>query len=424
MKRKVEKYFSNILNSFLLLHPIIDLVTSVGIKTLSMQISFGAIIRIIFLIFVIYTVLFVYKEKKVLGYYFLIFIYMIIFGISIFLYKSGNNLINEFQELIKAFYFPILLISLYSVKDRLDINKKNLVSMLIMYMILIFIPTLFNIGFDSYEITKQGSIGFFYSANEISAIISILTPIFILYLVDGKNNIRKIIYLIIYIVVILSVGTKTPFLALIITVVFFIVWFLIKNKIFKSAKKTYILVLTIIATITILTQLIPKTTFYKNINVHLDFLGVNNISDIFTDTQLIDHFIFSQRLTFLDDKKNIYDESNAYQKLTGIGYYKENQELKMIEMDYFDIYYNHGVIGFILFFSVYILVLVQLLRKKGISKNINTYLTFISIILILVLSLFTGHIIIAPAVSYISIYVIMYFEKIMSTTNKKQFNTT
>ena len=97
----------------------------------------------------------------------------------------------------------------------------------------------------------------------------------------------------------------------------------------------------------------------------------------------------------------------------------------MIEMDYFDIYYNHGLVGFALFFSPYILVLVRLSRRKGlIVSNLNQYLTFISIILIITLSLFTGHIIIAPAVSYISIYIIMFFEKLLSKQNKNQINTT
>ena len=58
---------------------------------------------------------------------------------------------------------------------------------LMMYLVFIFIPTLFNVGFQSYQITKSGTLGFYNSANEISGIISLLTPIMFI-LLKGKNN--------------------------------------------------------------------------------------------------------------------------------------------------------------------------------------------------------------------------------------------
>ena len=97
----------------------------------------------------------------------------------------------------------------------------------------------------------------------------------------------------------------------------------------------------------------PKTNFYKNIQVHLDYLEVDNIFEIFTESELVDHFIFSQRLTFLEKKHELYKDASVYEKIFGIGYIKNNKQTKMIEMDYFDIYYSHGLIGFSLFFGIY-----------------------------------------------------------------------
>ena len=329
-------------------------------------------------------------------------------------------MLGELQKTLKTFYFPLLLISIYPIKAEIKWSTKHLITTLMIYLILIFIPEILNIGFDSYEITKEGSVGFFYSANEISAIVSILTPLFILYLFDGKINITKVFIFIIYITVILNLGTKTPFLALIITSALFMFWFLMKKKILKSLIKTYILALTLIAVVTLGAYIIPKTTFYKNINIHLDFLEVKDINDIFEDPQLIDHFIFSQRLSFLDNKAKIYEKVNIPQKMFGIGYYENNKESKMIEMDYFDIYYSHGIIGFVLFFSIYTYILIDIVKKSYlIIKDKKTYSIFICIIFILVLSLFTGHIIIAPAVSYISVYIIMYLEKACQNKIKK-----
>lgn len=421
MKQKVENKFSNILNSFLLLHPIIDLITSLCIKSFSLTFTLGSIIRILFLAFTIYVAIFIYKEKKILWYYALILVYMFLFMISVFVFKDGNNLIGEIEGFIKSFYFPILLTTLYAIRNTVNWNKKCLMISLIMYIAFIFIPTFFKLGFDSYEITKEGTIGFFYSANEISAIISILTPFLILYLIEDKIKIHKIVICIIYIISILSLGTKTPLLALIITIILLVIWYLIKNKIFKDLKKVYILILTVVATITLGWIIIPKTSFYKNIETHLEFLEVDNITEVFKNTQLIDHFVFSQRLTFLDNKRIIYDSLELPQQLIGMGYYENSKELKMIEIDYFDIYYNHGPIGFTIYFSIFIFILIDIIKKYfGKTRDLSSYMIIISVILILSLSFFTGHVITAPSVSYISLYIIMFVEQTLSHEKKMQ----
>ena len=78
-------------------------------------------------------------------------------------------------------------------------------------------------------------------------------------------------------------------------------------------------------------------------------------------------------------------------------------------MDYFDIYLNHGIIGFIIFFSVYLYILVQTTKIKR-KLNFNLYMLNVSMLLILFLSLFTGHIITAPAVSLIVVVIIMMLQ--------------
>ena len=55
----------------------------------------------------------------------------------------------------------------------------------------------------------------------------------------------------------------------------------------------------------------------------------------------------------MKERQQDYMDGNIYQKLFGIGYLNNQKEAKAVEMDYFDIYYNHGIIGFILFFGMY-----------------------------------------------------------------------
>ena len=136
------------------------------------------------------------------------------------------------------------------------------------------------------------------------------------------------------------------------------------------------------------------------------------ILDVFKEKELIDHFIFSQRLTFLDNKNKVYSNSSTYEKLFGIGYTSNSTMTKQIEIDYFDILYNHGIIGFIIFFSIYAYVFIKVLKNRNKDKSYENYMLKTSIFLVILLSFFTGHIITAPAVSIFAIALILSLNKI------------
>ena len=151
---------------------------------------------------------------------------------------------------------------------------------------------------------------------------------------------------------------------------------------------------------------IPKTNFYKNIRIHLDYLELDSITEVFTDKELVDHFIFSSRLKFLDNKAALYNKSNTYLKIFGIGYLNNYKATKMIEMDYFDILFSHGIVGFIIFFGITVPILVKIVREKR-KVDYEYVMNFTSLLLIIILAFFTGHIITAPSVSLLSIVLLL-----------------
>ena len=405
LNKKIDKNFNAILKYFIIIQPFLDVINAFFINVCNLNFTIGIFIRGIFLIFIFLIVTIVYKKKYVTYYYFAMIFYSILFIIGNIIYKYPNNNILEIKELVKTFYFPLILISLYSIKDKININPRYLLYTLFIYLFFLFIPIILNIGFESYEITKTGTVGIFYSANEISAILSILFP-FTFLLVKQQKKICFLITIICYVMVILNIGTKTPIIALIITFIIIFTIFIIRNIKQKKYKNIYYCTAIVLVLVTTIIIFLPKTAFYKNIKVHLEFLGIENITDVFKNKKLIDHFIFSERLTFLDNKKILYEQKNGYQKLFGIGYYNEETKMKLIEMDYFDIYYNHGIIGYILYFLIYIYVLIRFIKNINL-KDDTIFIKLIGMILILLLSLFTGHIITAPAVSFISICVIL-----------------
>ena len=405
MKKFIEKNINMIISLFVIIGPIIDLLTGLSTNKTNLSLSLGIIFRTIFLLFIVIVSIFIFKKKKLIIPYLIIGLYFVLFLIGNILYKD-NVLINEIHGFIRTFYFPILLITMYSINDNVRISKMLLFTTLFIYLLLIFIPMIFGIGFQTYDITKVGTLGFYDSANEISGIISLLTPIIFITFFDTKNNIVKFLFFILYLIVILMIGTKTSFITLVITIIMsfiYLVIYSIKKKTYKNLIK--ISLISIIG-IVVISLIVPKTNFYKNIETHLDYLKVDKVTDIFKDEELIDHFIFSQRLTFLNDKAKIYSNANNYQRLFGLGYTKNNKTMKLIEMDLYDVYYNHGIIGFIIFVTIILYVLINIIRKRN-KANYERYMLSLSALLILVLSYVTGHIITAPAVDIIAIIILL-----------------
>lgn len=406
MNKVIKNNLSKIISIFILIQPVLDLITGICLHVFSLNLTIGIIIRMLFLLFIMYATTFIYKKKLSLIYYLIVAFYSIIYLINI---GTNSHLFGQVQGLLRVFYFPLLLVSFYDLKDEIKISTATLFTTLTLYLIFIFIPMTLNLGFKSYEITKSGTLGYYNSANEISGIISILTPIVFMIFNSKGKSILKVIYILLYLVVILTIGTKTPLLSLLITIGMTFIYIMIKSYKDKKYKRILSSFIIIVIGIISLIILIPKTNFYKNIKVHLDFLKVEDVTDIIDNGNLIDHFIFSQRVTFLTDRKSIYDNATFQEKLFGIGYYYNGKKDKQVEMDYFDVYLNHGIIGFIIFFSVYLYILVQTTKIKR-KLNFNLYMLNVSMLLILFLSLFTGHIITAPAVSLIVVVIIMMLQ--------------
>lgn len=409
----IDKNINRIFIIFLFIQPIIDVLTAVMLHVFKIEFTVGVIFRVIFLLFMIYYLFFVNKNKerkKSIIYIITILAYIFLFSINILYSKGIEALGFELKSTIKTFFFPILLVCIYEMfkQKRNIIKPRFLKNLFIVYGLLVFIPNILGIGYDSYAVTKTGSIGWFYSANEISAIISILMPIFIYIVLDKKNYPFIIISGIILIYVLTSMGTKGPLLSFLIICFYYIlkyVYISIKRKKYKGVCLIIGLVV-LVSSISIL--IIPKTNFYKNIVVHLNFLGVKNVSDIVKSPKVLDHFVFSQRLSFWAKTNMIYKESNLSSKILGIGYIDnyatDEVSMKMVEMDYVDIFYRHGIIGFIIYMSSFTYMLVKLVKKYFNNSKINNRNKIVqsymlSLVLSVILALLTGHVITSPSVS-------------------------
>lgn len=396
---------------FLHIQPLLDISYSLSTNYLGFSISINTIIRMLFLLFGGIYLLFINKDKRIKWYVIILGLYCLAFGINIFLFKK-EVLFYELKNMLSTFFFPISLLFVYQAfKDKkINIKEKHFLYLMLIYLGFIIIPNLLGLGFSSYAHDKAGSAGWFYSANAISSILTLLFPISLVSLLEKKSFFKLSLFSLITIYTFLTIGTKSPILGLLIAIFLLVIYILISLIKTKKYKLLTITLSSSIIFIVCLLIVIPKTTFYKNIELHMSYFDINKISDVFTSRELINQVVFSKRLDFWENTKNNYDNSNLKNKILGIGYvenYKEeNENLKTVEIDYIDIFYRHGPFGFIIYFLPLLFTMINLFKRIK-RLDIYKYLYLISIGLSLILAFFTGHIFTAPAVSIILIYILV-----------------
>ncbi len=378
MQKKIDK--SILL--FLILQPFLDVLTSIGIHN-NWKGSIGLLIRGAFFISVLFYLVIKKKEKK--GVFALIF-YLII-EMFYFYSSTTNALFSEAFNLIKLFYLPFLLLFFNHYENK-SINEKLMTMLYFIYMNLIIIPYIFNIGFDIVYENKEGYLGLFYGGNELSALFIGLLPIVLNFILAQKNLFLKLFFFLEIVTVMVLVGTKTLFLGIGLVFTLFILKGLKKNVPSFSKKRKSLMILAIGLFLLTSSLLIPKTPVYKNLKVTLNYYQIHSMKD-FVSIDTIDKVIFSTRLSFLKNVHSYYKEREVKEKLFGIGITKINK-IKDIEIDVLDIFYSIGIIGFLIWF-LFMILSIRKSKLEGIYQ--------LSLFLFLFISLFSGHILNKPMVS-------------------------
>ncbi len=359
--------------AFLYSLPFIDLLTSMA--TWESKSSMGLILKGIFLLLSSLYVLYKNRNKKS---------YWIIYGLFVFYLLIYDIYYKEFIKvelvnLIKIFYLPFLILFFSQYKDKV-LSKKLFFYYAICFLLMYLIPYPLGLGHNINEIyeNKNLYLSYFYVGNELVNIFLLLIPIGFLYLKD-KKKIYLVSYSILTFLMMLLLGTKTMYLSFILI----LGYFLFKKR--EKIKKYLVIVFLFFFFVAIL---LPHSTFYKNIKTSLDYYHIKNVSDLFT-FQNIDNVIYSNRLTFVLELHKNYQKEDISGKILGMGRQKI-MSIKDAEIDIFDIFYSIGWLGF----GVYLIIFLFAMSKVKL-KGIYAYLFY----LLLVISFFSGHVLISPMTS-------------------------
>ncbi len=436
---------------FILLQPVIDLITSISLTVFKIEFTAGVLIRFFMMVVGCAFVLFYSDDKnrrRGITYLFILGGFFLVHFVINILFKSPIYLGEEIKYILKTVYFVIILVSYYYVLS--PIFKQNpegsrveryIVLAMLFIGVTMLIAGLSNTAFNSYEYEKVGHKGWFFAGNEIGAIMAICFPITVLFAIKKTISLKSIYYWIPVVILIYSlsaVGTKVGFGAIILTIVislFMLVYEHFRQKKIGSKKiATKINLITNTIVIMAFGLYIPFSPIAENTLIHLSIIdskketqvvppeGVN--TEITPDPNLnssdVENLILSGRETFLETQKTYFTEAPLSQKLFGMGYGGNfEKEAKLVEMDFHDIFFSFGIIGFVIYMTpvifMGILIISKILLNVKEKFNIETVLISSGIVLGLGIAYTAGHVFLAPAVSiYLALLAVLLYLKVVN----------
>ena len=404
---KIKRFsIENILCLFIVLCPVLDMVSFLYRNIFNTNFSPSTFVRpIISIVVIIY--LFFTKNKKFKIYSFLTFLlYAVYGGIHLYLFQkvktgsSYSNIVHEAQYIIN-YSFMILNLFIYIdvfKEKNTDKLKKSVLYAVSIYIISIFISIFTNTSSNTYLEEKMGYKGWFESGNSIGAILILSIFIYIGYIKDKKYRKIAVPLLILNgIFLTFLIGTRVGLFGFILVLSFYIIveilYSLLKNE--KVNKKLVIIASISIVAIALLVVIFGSTTLERrkhlkqiedNIvdasleqNSHItgDLLDIKNKID---NNQLENGYMSqSQKESILDlynianslnvsnnDQRMqqliynislVKNQKNIWLILFGNGYMANFREL-VLEMEIPAFLFNFGLVGFTLYFVPFLSIFI------------------------------------------------------------------
>lgn len=445
--------FINLFKIFIISQPILDILTYFSIVYLQLNLTGGIIVRVLFIGVSLFYICFGNQhpwKKYIVTYIAILFIILGIGFVFHFITKPEFYIFTEVQFLIKTIYFPVMICTillLFPPNSQMAHFNKNILSSVSIAMVIVglsmLIAVLTNTSNTTYkpDYFKTGYIGWFFAGNEIGAIVAIAFPLVLIYSISKTKQLKDAIYWIPTLLLAISallIGTKVSYLAITITIMLSLVinliyWILdlTNAKHNKTTKKVFLLNLALVIIFFVIT---PYSPTYSNMKAEYDSINeivqeertIHQIEEMnqskghhLEEDSILKSRVFnillSSRDTYFYPIYMDYKNSNFVNKLFGLGYagYYES-EPKLIEMDFFDLFFSYGLLGFLVLFLplFYILWTVIRLFFTNIKAffQIDYILLLISVGLSLGVAFFAGHVLFAPAVSiYLAIALVLLF---------------
>lgn len=409
MSLKLQKlYNTKIVSIFYILLPIIELLTTFMVMKLNTTLTIGAIYKGLFTIYAIVYMLFLSKSHKKLSNIFIgiIFAYSTISFFVTIADFSMSSILDRIVVLSRYVCFPVITLFMYIfIKDGNNISLKTIVYSAGLYGLFMILAGATSTAIASYdEGLEYGHSGWFYSGNEISNLFSMFYPIVIYYVAKEKTAI-PILSLATVVYGLMVIGTKTSLFAIVIVTATLLI-FSIFVYIFKRSviSKRILIICSILAIFYIFT--VKYTPAYKFMIIRYDGAQVES-EDTNTITTNVDKFIFNGREKDMVVQTKMFKEAPISEKLFGISddtkTLTKNGEFNVIERDYYDVLFIHGIVGLIIFFMPLVVVLTLFIKHVifNFKREVDNYKCAIGACVAIAagISFIAGHVFLASTVA-------------------------
>lgn len=422
-REKINHYLELFFIYFILAQPFLDLFSYMGgilseiVRVLAMGLG------------VIYLFTMPQIKGKILSivYLFVVAVVLLLNFANNFLIKSPFFMMEELTYGIKTGFviemilvYTFVFLSLSKKIDWQQLVQRNIFINMTVIGIVMVLATLTDTAKRSYGmLVKMGHSGWFFSANELGAILTFGFGIMILYFMK-KQTLKQKLWLVPSILLVIwsmfMLGTKVGLggvlLVLGIGTIFALAWLFIKKRHMLNFG--------------LLTAIFLVSFFY----IPYSAVGNNLSFTLFTpdqtpgavgpdgevepelneDGEVIEEVqddtvgrVLSSRNEYLADTIAQFKEAPLSQKLIGMGpggNYEE--EPKLIEMDYLDWFFGYGIIGFILLVGLLVYYIYAIFKQIIIQRfkpllDVNVLIVGSTVALGFGIALFAGHIFLNPA---------------------------
>lgn len=438
--------FSVLLMMYILVQPILDVITGWQVRIMPhFSLTLGIVVRAIMLLAILYFIAMAAKENKNwldrhIWWYFLCLALIIVINLAV--NKFNKPVFASFTEIaaiFKSLHYIVILVGFYYAFRNL--SKQQLAQLVpkvfywaeMIINVVMIAAAITHTSFSTYPQGKMGQTGWFNAGNELGAILAILFPLVVLYALKRSHAVGQYwtwIGVIFAALSIIMVGTKSCFYGMIIGLIFafvyqIIIYFFWPNH--TKDKKNILISLALTCLIVVgIAVSYPVSPVHTNSVIQAKIVRENRLNKLKLlhkkkNRKHLDHYekflldnqelsnpvlakLLSGRTNYFEFNSRHYNKAPIAQKLFGMGYgsnYRKHP--RTVEMDWFDLFFQFGIIGFIVVIAPLLMTMVILLYKFLRYWNTNmiqsNLLYFAAVAIGIFMSLLAGHVLNAPAVS-------------------------
>ena len=391
----------------LIVQPIIDLITSLMTHYNETGLSIGALMRTMMM-----AILFIYifqyiltKKRNIIWLFICSFASIVLMLMTNFLFKSPFILYEELNFALKTSYFLVMIFIVIILMDKQLLNQTfifkatNVIT--VMIGISYWLAVMTGTSINSYTYGEKGYSGWFYSANELSVIVLILFGLSITQL-SFKKTPSSWVAFILMLSMLPMVGTKTAFYGGMLILFIFISYLLIKFNVRLLRNKSQLIFLGIVSLFLCITPFSPVFSNTEQLDMRIKQEHEQMIEQTAVHDSTLMTKVLSSRNIYLQTTKEDFIHAEGFRKAFGLGYAGSyTSDPKLIEMDFFDMFFSYGVVG-----TVFLLIpLVYLCVKTLVFPiHIEKVLLLFTLCLCFGIAFLAGHVIFAPSVmTYVAI---------------------